>query len=52
VLRKYCPLFDENMSGPEDADWGNKIKGFRAVTKAVLYHNDDIGFWDYCKKKA
>lgn len=52
VNMKYCPLFDETMNGPEDADWGNKIKGLRAVSKNILYHNDDIDFFSYCKKKA
>ena len=52
VLRSYCPFFDETLHGPEDADWGNKIRGFKCVIKRVLYHHDDIGFWDYCRKKA
>ena len=52
VLRSKCPYFDETISGPEDALWGSQIKGLRAVSKGVLYHDDDKGFWDYCKKKA
>lgn len=52
VTRKACPYFDENLTGPEDADWGNRIKGDRAITKNVLFHHDDIGFIEYCKKKA
>lgn len=52
VARKCCPLFNENMSGPEDADWGNKIKGLRAISTRPLYHHDDIGFIEYFKKKA
>ena len=52
VKRELCPLFDENLHGPEDADWGNRIKGLRAVSKNPLYHHDDIGIWDYFKKKA
>ena len=52
VLRSVCPLFDETMSGPEDADFGQRIKGKRAISYLPLYHHDDIGFWDYCKKKA
>lgn len=52
VLKCYCPKFNTDLNGPEDADWGNRIKGQRCTTDAVLYHNDDIGFWDYCKKKA
>ena len=52
VLMPFCPLFNEELHGPEDADWGNKIKGLRAVSKNVLYHHDDIGFIDYCVKKS
>jgi hypothetical protein len=52
VLRKKCPLFDENMSGPEDADFSQRISGLRATTKRVLYHNDDTPFLLYCRKKA
>jgi glycosyltransferase involved in cell wall biosynthesis len=51
VLKKHCPLFDETLNGPEDADWGRKIKGLRAITKGVLYHHDDIGVVEYFKKK-
>lgn len=52
ILKRYCPMFDEKMSGPEDADWGQKIIGLKAVSRSVLYHHDDIGFIEYCKKKA
>jgi glycosyltransferase involved in cell wall biosynthesis len=52
VRRDCCPMFDENMIGPEDADWGNRIEGFRATSKDVLYHHDDISFREYCRKKA
>lgn len=52
VLKSKCPLFDEDMSGPEDADWGNRIPGLRAISKNVLYHHDDISLIDYFKKKS
>jgi glycosyltransferase involved in cell wall biosynthesis len=52
VLKRACPLFDVNMSGPEDADWGNRIPGLRATSKACLYHHDDISLSQYLKKKA
>lgn len=52
VLARYCPKFDESLSGPEDADWGNRIPGLRAISHNVLYHHDDIGFLEYCRKKA
>jgi hypothetical protein len=52
ILRKSFPKFDEEMNGPEDADMGNRIKGLRATARNPLYHHDDIGFFDYCRKKA
>lgn len=52
VLRSVCPKFNEELNGPEDADWGNRIPGLRAVSKSVLYHHDDIGFCDYFRKKS
>jgi glycosyltransferase involved in cell wall biosynthesis len=52
VLKKACPMFDETMNGPEDADFGNRIKGFRAISKNPLYHHDDISFREYIRKKA
>jgi len=51
VKRSVCPLFDESLHGPEDADFGQRIEGARATSNRPLYHHDDIGFWDYCKKK-
>jgi hypothetical protein len=51
VARNCCPRFNEELHGPEDADFGNKIKGVRAISKNVLYHHDDISFIDYCRKK-
>lgn len=51
VLKKYCPKFNEELNGPEDSDWGNRIRGLRAISNNVLYHHDDIGIWEYlCKK--
>lgn len=52
VLKRICPRFDEKLNGPEDACFGQRIKGIRTTTRNVLYHHDDIGFWEYCKKKA
>lgn len=51
VQAKWCPLFSEELNGPEDADWGNRIPGPKGITCKPLYHHDDIGFIDYCKKK-
>lgn len=52
IRREHCPLFDESMSGPEDADWGQRIRGPRGTTAHPLYHHDNIGFLAYCRKKA
>lgn len=52
VLKRVCPKFNEELNGPEDADWGNRIIGLRAISKSVLYHHDDIGFCEYFRKKA
>jgi glycosyltransferase involved in cell wall biosynthesis len=51
VLKNVCPRFNEDLNGPEDADFGRRIPGIRAVSKNVLYHNDDIGIIEYIRKK-
>lgn len=51
VLKRFCPKFNEELNGPEDSDWGNRIPGMRTVSKNVLYHHDDIGIFEYFKKK-
>ena len=52
VLRLRCTPFDETLTGPEDADWGRKIRGYRTTTKSVLYHHDDVSLLEYVRKKA
>jgi glycosyltransferase involved in cell wall biosynthesis len=52
VVKKACPFFDERLHGPEDSDWGNRIKGKRAISRQVLYHHDDISIREYFSKKA
>ena len=52
VRAQGCPLFDESLNGPEDADWGNRISGKREVSKCVLFHHDDITLSQYIRKKA
>jgi len=52
VKRKGCPLFNPELTGPEDADWGNRLPKKRATTTLPLYHDDDIDFWGYVKKKV
>jgi len=52
VRAKICPLFDESMSGPEDADWDLRIPAIKLVSRFPLYHDDHISFKDYLKKKS
>ncbi len=55
VKRSICPLFDETLHGPEDADFGQVIKRrsrLIGTTERVLYHHDDISPIEYFKKKA
>lgn len=52
VAAHVCPKFDEDLSGPEDADWAQRIPGRRATSTEVMYHDDYITFKDYCAKKA
>jgi glycosyltransferase involved in cell wall biosynthesis len=49
--RANCPLFDEDLTGPEDSDHDRRVNGLRAVTKNVLYHEDNVTFASYLKKK-
>ena len=51
VRRIKCPLFNEELHGPEDADWGRRVIGMRGTTKKVIYHHDDIGILEYFRKK-
>lgn len=52
VRRKFCPFFDEDLHGPEDSDWGNRIPGVKTISRNVLYHHDDISPIEYFRKKA
>lgn len=52
VRANKCPRFDETLNGPEDSDWDRRIKGVRRISKYPLYHNDQISFFTYFKKKA
>lgn len=49
--KKNCPLFDENLKGPEDADHNNQIPNPKATAKNPLYHHDLISVRKYFKKK-
>ena len=52
VRASICPLFDESMSGPEDADWDLRIPPVKLQSRLPLYHDDRISFFNYIKKKA
>jgi glycosyltransferase involved in cell wall biosynthesis len=51
-VRRPCLAFDENITGPEDADWDIRIGGKRLTTIFPLYHHDNISLRNYIKKKA
>ena len=52
VRASKCPKFDETLTGPEDADWNNRIEGGKSTTTACLYHSENMGIIKYLQKKA
>ena len=52
VRRENCPLFDEQMSGPEDSDWDRRIRGQKTIAIFPLYHYERANLIQYFKKKA
>jgi len=52
VRSDNCPMFNEELSGPEDSAWDREIGGDRATSRSTLYHYDNIGLLDYIRKKA
>lgn len=54
VRKEDCPLFDESMSGPEDADWDRRIpvRVGKAVSMNCIYHHEKVSMMQYFKKKA
>lgn len=52
VAKNHCPRFNEELHGPEDADFGNRIKGIRAISTHCIYHHDDITLFEYLRKKT
>lgn len=55
VRKVICPIFDETLHGPEDADFGQMIKrrtNLIGTTERVLYHHDDISPMEYFRKKS
>jgi glycosyltransferase involved in cell wall biosynthesis len=51
VRKDCCPYFDKRLVGPEDALFGSRIKGKKAISKECLYHHDDISLFEYISKK-
>jgi glycosyltransferase involved in cell wall biosynthesis len=52
VRASICPLFDESMTGPEDADWDLRIPPVKLQSHNVLYHDDRVSFFNYIRKKS
>ena len=52
VRAKDCPLFDLELSGPEDSSWDRQIKGLRLTSKNPLYHYDNVNMLKWFSKKA
>ncbi len=52
IRAKNCPRFDEQQHGTEDSDWDRRVSGIRMISYWPILHFDNIGFLDYCKKKA
>ena len=52
IRKDVCPLFYEDLNGPEDADHDRRVPGRKGTTKNVLYHNDGETLFNYLRKKA
>lgn len=52
IKRDHCPLFDETLNGPEDADHDRRVHGLKTTSKNVLYHHDYVSLFSFLKKKA
>ena len=52
IRKNDCPLFDENLHGPEDSDWDRRIAGSKTISKHCVYHCDKVNILTYFKKKA
>jgi glycosyltransferase involved in cell wall biosynthesis len=50
--KEGCPMFDETMSGPEDADFDHRVPGRKTICANPLYHNDNVSLFKYLSKKA
>lgn len=44
--------FDEGLRGPEDSDWDRRIQGHKAISKNVVYHDDNVTVRSFLEKKA
>lgn len=52
IRRVDCPLFDEDLHGPEDSSWDRECPvGPRAICSFSFDHHDKIGLFGYLKKK-
>lgn len=52
IRRDCCPLFDETLNGPEDADHDRRVMGLKTTSKNFLYHHDNVTLTSFLKKKA
>ena len=52
IRRDVCPLFDETLNGPEDADHDRRVPGMKATCWAHVMHDDGETLFTYLKKKA
>lgn len=52
VKKNICPIFNEQLTGPEDADFDRRIAGKKGVTDKFFLHDDSIGIIKYFQKKA
>lgn len=52
MRKNVCPLFDEDLNGPEDSCHDRRVKGYKLVSRNVLYHEDNVTFLKFFRKKA
>lgn len=52
IRASKCPLFNEDLNGPEDADHDRRVVGKRTTSANPLFHDDKVSVWDYFRKKS
>jgi len=52
MAKENCPLFSEDLNGPEDSDHDRQVKGIRTTSRNYLLHDDGISFIKFLRKKA